>query len=61
VYPDATAADAWSTALLCLGREASMKVADDYGIPALFIEETGDGLRETFSPALRSLPGITVE
>lgn len=61
VYPDATAADAWSTALLCLGREASMKVADDYGIPALFIEETGDGLRETYSAALRSLPGITVE
>ncbi len=59
LHPDPTQADAWSTALLCLGREAGLPVADRFGIAALFIEEEGDaGLAESFSPSLSRLKGV---
>lgn len=38
-HADAALADAWSTALLCLGREQGMEVAEDHAIGALFIEQ----------------------
>lgn len=61
LYPDATLADAWSTALLCLGKEAGLKVADQQGIPALFIEQSKEDLVETSSTALQSLSKIRIE
>lgn len=38
-HEDAALADAWSTALLCLGREQGMVVAEAHGIAALFIDQ----------------------
>jgi len=60
-YPDAALADAWSTALLCLGREAGLTVADQQGIPALFIEQSKHGFVETSSAALQGLSSILIE
>ncbi|WP_218110504.1 FAD:protein FMN transferase [Ostreibacterium oceani] len=39
---DATYADAWSTALLCLGSEAGMTVANNANIPAIFYRLNND-------------------
>lgn len=61
LYPEPAAADAWSTALLCLGRDPGLKVADDLGIPALFIDQTGDQLTEVYSQALKDLPAVHIE
>jgi thiamine biosynthesis lipoprotein len=61
LYSDATLADAWSTALLCLGKEAGLKVADHQNIPALFIEQSTEGFVETSSAALQSLSNIQIE
>lgn len=38
LLPDATYADAWSTALLCLGSEAGLQVANDNAIPVVFYD-----------------------
>lgn len=61
LFPDGALADAWSTALLCLGKEAGLKIADRQGIPALFIEQSKDGFVETSSAALQSLSSIRIE
>lgn len=58
LHPDPTQADAWSTALLCLGREAGLPVANRFGIAALFIEEGQDGLTEYSSQPLGGLEGV---
>ncbi len=49
---NATFGDAWSTAFLCLGSEAGLKVADELGLKVLFIDQQGDQLVETSSQAL---------
>ncbi len=61
LYPNPAAADAWSTALLCLGRDQGLKVADDQGIPALFIDQAGDQLTEVYSQALLDLQTVRIE
>ncbi|MBV1788434.1 FAD:protein FMN transferase [Marinobacterium sp. D7] len=61
LYPEPAAADAWSTALLCLGREQGLKVANEQGIPALFIDQNGDRLTEAYSRALQSLGSVHIE
>lgn len=61
LFPDGALADAWSTALLCLGKEAGLTVADQHGIPALFIEQSKDGFVETSSAALQGLSSIRIE
>lgn len=61
LYPDATLADAWSTALLCLGKSAGLKIANQQGIPALFIEQSKEGFVETSTAALQSLSSIRIE
>lgn len=61
LYPDATMADAWSTALLCLGKDTGIKVANNYSIPVLFIEQTNNDLVETSSLPLQQLQGIRIE
>jgi thiamine biosynthesis lipoprotein len=52
---DATTAEIWDTALLCLGREAGIEAANLAGIAALFIEQQGDTFNEFNSTALDKL------
>lgn len=49
---DPTLADAWSTALLCLGSEAGLKVANQQQIPALFIDLENESLIEKRSDTI---------
>ena len=52
---DPAVADAWSTALLCLGQKDGMAAANTAKIPALFIELQGSELTESRSDALNTL------
>ncbi len=55
-----TVADAWSTALLCLGREAGMPVANDNGIAALFITTNNSQFEEAATLRWQSMKTIEV-
>lgn len=57
---DPTVADAWSTALLCLGPKDGMLAANTAKIPALFIELQGSELTEFRSDALSTLNTLTI-
>lgn len=59
LHPDPTLADAWSTALLCLGTEAGMAVADAESLPVLFVEQKNNELIEHYSRAMRDIQGIS--
>lgn len=61
VHDNATYADAWSTALLCLGTEEGVILANLLHIPALFIQQDNYSLRETQSDSLRHHKGVTIE
>lgn len=52
---NAMLADAWSTAMLVLGREKGLKIAEEEGLAVLFIERDGDRLVETASPRFDAL------
>lgn len=58
---DSTLADAWSTTLLCLGSENGIKVANEHGIAAFFVDQEGDQLIEKTTPAFNKLNGIKLE
>jgi thiamine biosynthesis lipoprotein len=58
---DSTMADAWSTALLCLGSEAGIKLADEQGIAAFFVDQDGDKLIEKKSAAMDKLTSVRLE
>jgi thiamine biosynthesis lipoprotein len=58
---NATQAEVWDTALLCLGREAGMELANKIGIAALFIEQEGDNFTEFSSTALTELKTVVIE
>ncbi|WP_308367118.1 MULTISPECIES: FAD:protein FMN transferase [unclassified Microbulbifer] len=60
-FPDAAAADAWSTALLCLGSEAGLVAANRHQIPALFIDQENGQLQEAVSGPLAEFQGIEIE
>ena len=60
IYENPVIADAWSTALLCLGQKDGMKAANAEKIPALFIQQQGKDLIETKSDALNTLNSITI-
>ena len=49
---DCATADAWATALLALGEQQALKLADSQNIKALFIIRSGSGLAEKASRAL---------
>lgn len=53
-------ADAWSTALLCLGREGGMPVADNNGIAALFITTHNKQLEEAATEGWQAMTTIEV-
>jgi thiamine biosynthesis lipoprotein len=55
VHDNPTEADAWSTALLCLGSRDGVKVAQRQGIAALFIDTEGGQLQEVPTTAWRAL------
>jgi len=52
LHEDPTLADAWSTALLCLGEDEGIKIADQEQLKALFILPEGDQLKELITPGL---------
>lgn len=52
LIPDPTWGDAWSTALLCMGSEQGLKVADELKLPVLFIDQQGADFIEKPSQAL---------
>ncbi len=58
LHDDPTWADAWSTALLCLGEEEGYKTAEAEGLRALFIYGENKELKEKISPALAREPGL---
>lgn len=58
---DPIQADAWSRALLCLGREKGLEVAEDVGVPSLFFEQNENGLQEFYSSSLRMLYGLRID
>ncbi len=55
-----TLADAWGTALLCLGGSEAMAAANQAGIAALFIEQQGDAFIEQASEPLQQLKDTVV-
>lgn len=57
---DPTLADAWDTALLCLGQKDGMTAANIAKIPVLFIELQGNELIESRSDALNTLNTLTI-
>ena len=61
LHGDPTLADAWSTALLCLGRQAGLEAADKAGIAALFIDEESGDLREFTTRAYAGLSDVEME
>ncbi len=61
LHDDATQADAWSTALLCLGREQGIKTAEQAGIAALFLEQVNDDLVEYSSQPWQQLKNVDIQ
>lgn len=61
IHDNPTQADAWSTALLCLGSHAGAAVAQRHGIAALFITDEGTQLRETPTAAWLALKEKHIE
>ncbi len=58
LHPNPTVADAWSTALNCLGSSEGMQVANDHGIAVLFIDQKGDKLLESESQPLQQMTDV---
>ncbi|MEQ3638712.1 MAG: FAD:protein FMN transferase [Alteromonas sp.] len=58
IHDNPTQADAWSTALLCLGVEQGMEIARQHDIAALFINVNSDELVESSTEALFKLKNI---
>lgn len=58
-HPNPTIADAWSTALLCLGSEAGLPIANQNAIAAFFIDLQEKELLEFSSAPLTALKGIS--
>lgn len=61
LHTDATEADAWSTALLCLGKQAGLEAANKAGIAALFIEQQGEAFNEFPSNSLTKLTQVEIK
>jgi thiamine biosynthesis lipoprotein len=61
LHDNPTTADAWSTALMCLGKTRGMEVANKAGIAALFIEQQGEAFNEFRSAPFDALKQIRIE
>ncbi|WP_229427839.1 FAD:protein FMN transferase [Methylomonas albis] len=55
-----TIADAWSTALLCLGQEEGMKLADAEKLQVMFIQQQGTEFVESKTRALTMSTQVTI-
>lgn len=60
LHEDPAVADAWSTALICVGQQQAIQMANAEGIAALFIQQQGEKLLESKSDALVS-SGLSLE
>jgi FAD:protein FMN transferase len=60
IHEDPVIADAWSTALLCLGQKDGMKAANAEKVPALFIQQQDHELIESRSNPLNALDSLTI-
>jgi FAD:protein FMN transferase len=60
IHQDPAIADAWSTALICLGQKDGMKAANTAKIAALFIQQHGKELIESRSDPLNALDNLTI-
>ncbi len=60
LHDDPTIADAWSTALLCVGQQQGIQLANEEKLQALFIQQQGNALLETKSDALAN-SGLAIE
>ncbi len=60
IHQNPVIADAWSTALLCLGQKDGMKAANKDKIATLFIQQQGNELIESRSDALNASPQLTL-
>jgi len=61
LHPNPAIADAWSTALLCLGSEAGIKVANENNIAALYVDQEGKQLIEKNTKALNELKDVELK
>ncbi len=61
IHDDPTVADAWDTALLCLGQAEGIQTANNAHIPALFIQQQNNQLLESRSDALNGLDRVVIE
>lgn len=59
LHPNPTIADAWSTALLCLGSTEGLQVANANNLAALFIDQQGDELIESQSNAMNEMKDVS--
>lgn len=59
LHENPTIADAWSTALLCLGSKEGLQVANDNNLTALFIDQQGDELIESQSNAMNDMKDVS--
>lgn len=59
LHEDPTLADAWSTALLCVGETEGARIAEAEGLKAIFIYRDGDQLKESMSSAMAGSAGGT--
>jgi thiamine biosynthesis lipoprotein len=60
MHEDPTIADAWSTALLCVGQQQGMQIANAEHLQAFFVQQQGAELIETKSQALDA-SGLSIE
>jgi thiamine biosynthesis lipoprotein len=60
IHEDPTIADAWDTALLCLGQKEGILAANAAKIPALFIQQQDKELIESRSDSLNTLNMLTI-
>lgn len=60
LHDDPTQADAWSTALLCLGESDAIRVANEHGVAAFIVREEKGSLIESSSNAWNTMKNIGV-
>ncbi|HTF95357.1 MAG TPA: FAD:protein FMN transferase [Cellvibrio sp.] len=60
-HENPTIADAWSTALLCLGSNEGLKAANANNLAVLFIDQQGDELIEHESNAMKTFNDVSLK
>lgn len=60
LHQDPSLADAWSTALLCLGAKEGLPIANQHKLAVLFIDQRNNQLIESTSDALKALQSVAI-